>query len=243
MKKFKKIIVVSLSFIMISVFSASAFAAESNRANYDKETIKMYSELYKQDQQMIAEINRKLPQMIKEGQEIAKYDVKAQQSNLEAFSSVRSRSSSLGTYGDILVSLIINSGSVGFAGHAAIVSSDSSITIESYAKSWSPINKDGVQYYNNTWNNKSGALLIRPKNATSSQYTKASSYASNQVGKPYNWDFTNKNTTSKFYCSQLVWKAWLSAGIDCEKGSIPNAIIAPADLVNSSNTYIVKQVK
>lgn len=140
------------------------------------------------------------------------------------------------------MSLVIDSGSSGFAVHAAIVSSNSAKTIESYAKGWSPIDKDGVQYYDNTWNTKSGAFLVRPKGATSTQYSIAASFAARQVGKPYNWAFTNKTTTDKFYCSQLVWQAWLDAGINCETGSIPNAIIAPADLVNSSNTYIVKQV-
>lgn len=71
-----------------------------------------------------------------------------------------------------LVSLVIASGSSGFAGHAAIVSSNSSKSIESYAKSWSPIDKDGVQYYDNTWNTKSGALLVRPNGATASQLLK-----------------------------------------------------------------------
>lgn len=116
----------------------------------------------------------------------------------------QSRGASLGSNGDILVSLVINSGSVGFAGHAAIVSSNSTRTIESFAKSFSPIDKDGVQYYNNTWGTNSGALLVRPYNAMSANYTTASSFAAKQVGKPYNWVFTDKNTTDKFYCSQLV---------------------------------------
>ena len=90
---------------------------------------------------------------------------------------------------------------------------------ESYAKNWSPIDKDGVQYYDNTWNTKSGALLVRPNGASSSQYSTAAAFAAKQVGKPYNWVFTNKTTTEKFYCSQLVWQAWLDAGINCETGS------------------------
>lgn len=214
--------------------STTAFAQEVEGPQYDEETIKMYEELYAEDQAVIAEIERNLPSMLEEGKIIAENDVK---SDLPAV-----RASALGTRGDILVSLMIDSGSSGFAGHAAIVSSNSAKTIESYAKSFSPIDKDGVQYYTNTWNTKSGALLVRPKGASSSQYSTAASYAAKQVGKPYNWVFTDKNTTAKFYCSQLVWKAWLDAGINCETGSVPNAIIAPADLVNSSNTYIVKQV-
>ena len=175
-----------------------------------------------------------MPELLKKEQEVAKNDpVKGNDPVIYG--------NSMGTYGDILVSLVINSGSIGFAGHAAIVSDDQNTTIESYAESFSPINKNGVQYYSNDWGNKSKALLIRPIGASSNQYSIASRYAESQVGKPYNWELYDKNTEEKFYCSQLVWKAWLDAGIDCEVGSVPNGIIAPADLVNSDNTYIVKQ--
>ncbi|EOS23336.1 hypothetical protein C806_02841 [Lachnospiraceae bacterium 3-1] len=235
MKTTKNFIALALSLAMVCSFSTTAFAQEANMPNYDEETTKMYEELYAEDQAVIAEIERNLPAMLEEGRIAAENDVK---SDLP-----ETRSSALGTYGDILVSLMIDSGSVGFAGHAAIVSSNSAKTIESYAKNWSPIDKDGVQYYDNTWNTKSGALLVRPNGASSSQYSTAAAFAAKQVGKPYNWVFTNKTTTEKFYCSQLVWQAWLDAGINCETGSIPNAIIAPADLVNSSNTYIVKKVQ
>lgn len=230
----KKAIAFMLSFVLMCSLSTTAFAQETDKPIYDEETAKMYERLYAEDQAVIAEIERNLPMLLEEGKIIAETDAK---SNLP-----QTRSSALGSYGDILVSLVIDSGSSGFAGHAAIVSSNSSKSIESYAKSWSPIDKDGVQYYDNTWNTKSGALLVRPNGATASQFSTAASFAARQIGKPYNWVFTDKTTTEKFYCSQLVWQAWLDAGINCETGSVPNAIIAPADLVNSSNTYIVKQV-
>lgn len=235
MKKHKKLLTLGLTAALVSVTSVTAFASESEKPAYDESTIQMYADLYEQDQQAIEEIQNNLPSLLEEGRIAAQMDVKANEP--------QSRGASLGSNGDILVSLVINSGSVGFAGHAAIVSSNSTRTIESFAKSFSPIDKDGVQYYNNTWGTNSGALLVRPYNATSANYTTASSFAAKQVGKPYNWVFTDKNTTDKFYCSQLVWQAWLAAGINCETGSIPNAIIAPADLVNSSNTYVVKQVQ
>ena len=186
------------------------------------------------DKIVIENINKNLDQIVKGGKKETLHDVKR--------ATAVTSNSTLGTYGDILVNLAIDSGSIGFAGHAAIVSNDSNYTIESYAQSWSPIGLDGVQIYDNNWGTSSGSLLVRPYNATSSQYSTAASFAYGKINLPYNWNFFDKNTTSKYYCSQLVWQAWNSAGINTETGSIPNAIIAPADLVNSSNTYVVTHI-
>lgn len=235
MKITRKVCSLILTVLFVFSLAVTATAVENDLPSYSEAEIAMYSDLYEQDQEAIAEIMVNLPAMLAAGNLAAQNDVKA---NMPVVAS----GSSLGSFGDILVSLIIDSGSVGFAGHAGIVSSNSTITIESYAQSCSPINKDGVQYYDNTWGTQSGALLVRPYNATIANFQQAALFASQKIGKPYNWNFTNKTTTDAYYCSQLVWQAWLSAGIDCETGSVPNAIIAPADLVNSSNTYIVQQV-
>lgn len=37
-----------------------------------------------------------------------------------------------------------------------------------------------------------------------------------QIGKPYNLVIFNKGTTRKFYCSQLVWRAWLEQGFNLD---------------------------
>lgn len=234
MKKILKIFLVSvLGFGIFGIGSTNVYASDSDVPPYDDELKEKYEEVYKQDAELIEYLNSNMDKLLAEGKEAAKLDT-------EKGPYVESRSAQLGTYGDILVSLIIDSGSSGFAGHAAIVSTNNAKTMESFAKGWSPIDKDGVQVYDNTWN-KSGAILLRPVNAAG-KYTGAAKWAEKQKGKPYNWNFFNKTTTSKFYCSQLVWLAWKSQGIDTEKGSIPNGIIAPADLVNSSNTYVVKKV-
>lgn len=235
MKKISKICLTSmLNISMFAICSSNISAYENDNQPYtDEELQQKYEEVYEQDADLIEQLNRNMDQLLAEGKEQAKLDT-------EKGSYMETRSAELGTYGDILVSLIIDSGSSGFAGHAAIVSNNNSKTMESFAKGWSPINKDGVQVYNNTWN-KSGAILLRPKNA-GGKYSAAASWAEKQEGKPYNWNFFDKTTTSKFYCSQLVWLAWKNQGIDTETGSFPNGVIAPADLVNSSNTYVVKKV-
>ena len=189
---------------------------------------------YAQDALMIQSIQNNLNAMLVAGQQIAATDVKCNEAVY--------RDSTLGSYGDILVSLAVDSGSFGFAGHAAIVSDSRYETIESYAKSFSPIDKDGVQIYDNDWGATAGSLLLRPYGATTSDYYGAVDFAETKIGLPYNWNFLNKNATDKYYCSQLVWQAWLDVGINIETGSIPNAIIAPADLVNSSNTYLVAHI-
>lgn len=224
------------AFLSLSFFIAApgiAFAADAP-PRPDIPTDSRYAKVYQEDQETIAEINRNLPHLLAEGQEAAQHDAKAGEPVPLA--------NSLGTYGDILVSTLIDSGGIAFVGHAAIVSSSNVTTIESYEKIFSPTKIGGVQRYLNDWGYKRGAFLVRPYGASSIQFSNAAAYAARQVGKPYSWDFFNKYRTDQFYCSQLVWRAWLSVGIDTETGSIPNGVVAPADLVNSSNTYVVRRV-
>lgn len=196
-------------------------------------------EAYMRDAAQIREIKANLDRMLADGQTEAANDVKRNDVEPLVYDYPI-----LGSIGDIIVELETDSGSFAFAGHAAIVSTDSSYTVESYAKSFSPKGIDGVQYYENQWGWRAGALLIRPKNISSSvnPYRTAAQFAESKVDLPYNKNFFNKKTASKYYCSQLVWQAWLAAGIDIEKGTVPNGMVTPADIVNSSNTYIVKKV-
>lgn len=255
--KYRKIIAIMTAMIVLASFgSINAFAADSNSEVADDASIQAYCSSdeftmaglqekfpdyyaacqreYAQDALMIQDIQKNIDSLLVAGQQAAAMDVKR--------NDITTRGTTLGTYGDILVSLTVDSGSFGFAGHAAIVSDSKYETIESYAKSFSPIDKDGVQIYDNDWGSTPGSLLVRPYGATSSDYYAAVDFAETKIGLPYNWNFLNKNATDKYYCSQLVWQAWLAAGINIETGSIPNAIIAPADLVNSSNTYVVSHI-
>lgn len=40
---------------------------------------------------------------------------------------------------------------------------------------------------------------------------RAVQYAAYQISKPYNYNFTDKMTQAKFYCSQLIWWAYQHA--------------------------------
>lgn len=153
---------------------------------------------------------------------------------------IRERGSSrVGLPGDVLVSLDSASLSM-IIGHAAIVSHSSDTTIESFKGNYSPLGIDGVQYYTNVWHNKKGAFWLRAKRASSSLNTGAVNYASNQVGKPYNMNFFDKERTDSFYCSQLVWQSWFAVGIDIDSNG--GGVVSPSDIVNSDNLYMVERV-
>jgi len=61
-------------------------------------------------------------------------------------------------------------------------------------------------------------------------------FALAQVGKPYNLNFLNPNTEESYYCSQLIYRAYLRCGIDLNTGlameSLPgtNMIIYPQEI-------------
>jgi cell wall-associated NlpC family hydrolase len=61
-------------------------------------------------------------------------------------------------------------------------------------------------------------------------------FALAQVGKPYNLNFLNANTDDAFYCSQLIYRAYLRCGIDLNTGlameGLPgtNMIVYPQEI-------------
>jgi uncharacterized protein YycO len=67
--------------------------------------------------------------------------------------------------------------------------------------------------------------ILRPS-ASLEQKVSASEYALNQIGKPYNWNLTDKERTDKFYCSQLVWRAYQTAGIDLDSNKSALSVAA-----------------
>ena len=144
-----------------------------------------------------------------------------------------------GEAGDILVSYEIDSGSAAIgAGHAAIVSTNHKKTIESYAESFSPVSMDGVVYLKNEWKKNSNSFLGIVESSDKKRKA-AAKYAFNQLGKPYNWNFFNKTATSKFYCSQLVWRSWQEQNVEID-GQPDDTVVTPIELLKSDNVLISK---
>jgi hypothetical protein len=52
----------------------------------------------------------------------------------------------------------------------------------------------------------------------------AAAYCLAQVGKPYNVNFFNPHTQKSFYCSQLIYLAYLGQGIDLNTNCIADAL-------------------
>lgn len=114
-------------------------------------------------------------------------------------------------------------------GHAAIRSSQDLQTIEAYPK-------DGVKRYDKKWNYERKFYKAMAVGSTTSRREKAAKYAESKVGKAYNNNFLDKWNETKFYCSQLVWRAWYNQGINIDNKPNDN-IVSPVEIGNSSNTY------
>ncbi|WP_249290406.1 hypothetical protein [Mobiluncus mulieris] len=147
---------------------------------------------------------------------------------------------SLGEVGEIWVSTFGNSsGSLAVVGHAAIVSERPEVTIEAYPDFNSPIGKDGVQEYPNTWKNRGGGkILLGNKVSSPEKRQGAAAWAKSKVGTSYWINVHNKYDISRMYCSQLVWYAWLTQGNDIDYIKW-DAIVTPAEIVKSPATTIL----
>lgn len=202
---------------------------EMSKKEYDLVSTEEKSEaLYKESQKDIG-------QYIKDGtidEYLPKYNEEKDKMSVNA--------TALGTKGDILVSYDLNSGSsaIGF-GHAAIVSRIKSNTVESWHKSWSPIKQHGVRMYNNNWGKRKKVFGLWVRKSNNTKYVNAAKYAEKQANlkKPYNINFFDKFTTKRFYCSQLVWRAWKNQGHDIDNVKF-DTVVSPMELVNSNNTKV-----
>lgn len=130
-------------------------------------------------------------------------------------------------------------GVTSLTGHAGIVY-NSSTSIESFPKEFSPKKQNGVYAYPNDWSTRytSGyGVNVRGTSQTQDNNAADYSYRRYKERKPYNWTFTDIENGAKFYCSQLAYKAFkVMNGVNINHNG---GIVYPMDLVNASNTYIV----
>lgn len=214
--------------------SSSEFSSEELAKRYP-DYYQKCQEAYARDLKDVEEIEANIDELLAIGAVAARDDAKQGEETL--------RGESLGTVGDIIVALRKYNDDFPVVGHAGIVARDYRKTIESHPKSASPIDVDGVATYTNDWGSRHGSLLVRPKNVTTQQYLGAADFAASKIGCKYNWNFFNTTTTKRYYCSQLVWQAWKSVGVNTNVGTFPDGIVSPADLVNSDTTYVVRRVQ
>ena len=114
-------------------------------------------------------------------------------------------------------------------GHAAIVYSKEK-AIEATSS--------GVKLGTNNWHKKKSCWAGNVIKTTDPQDAAVVNWCYKQKGKPYNWSFTNINTRSKFYCSQLVYAGFKDKyGVNLNYGG---GIVYPADLLkDTKKTSIV----
>lgn len=137
----------------------------------------------------------------------------------------------IGQTGDILVTPNSVTGSL--SGHAGIINLWHKYTTESYPN-------DGVQRRDNNWKTRYAKVICgEPKNVPVGPGLAAARYAESRKGFGYNWSFGNKWTTDRFYCSQLVWRAWYNQGYDLDKDG--GNYVLPTDLISDKLNIFYKK--
>ncbi|MZI81965.1 hydrolase [Clostridium butyricum] len=211
----KKIFIKITIFTLLTLVSMplGVFATENDYKQDDNDQMEQLIIKSKQDSDDLIKKWNKLE--VKSTPKISK---KMNTMNIE---SSESAANSVGSYGDILITpaTIFENGPI--TGHAGMVDLNSDLTIES-------MTSGGVRRYANDWKTRyTKALCATVINGDPKQ---AVDYASSKIGSNYNYNFLNKWKTDKFYCSQLVWRAYIEQGIDLDKDG-GNAVL-PTDLVS-----------
>ena len=116
-------------------------------------------------------------------------------------------------------------------GHAGIILRYDTV-IESLAQ--------GVTWGPNDWNeSKQTAYGANVTKTTSTQDQLAANWCFNQEGKPYNFNYLDTGTRERFYCSQLVWAAFMDLyGIDISTSAWGPAIY-PMEILDSPNVQLI----
>lgn len=96
---------------------------------------------------------------------------------------------------------------------------------------------DGVKLYGNRvdtyWRNCQTGGIYSVSGASTSQYTTARNYAYSKLGCEYGFMATNTNS---FYCSELVYYAWESAGVNIASSRVWGTFILPSQIMNDGDT-------
>ena len=98
---------------------------------------------------------------------------------------------------------------------------------------------DGVKLYGNRvegyWKSCQSGGIYSVNGASSSQYQTARNYAYGKLGCSYSLNAFNINS---FYCSELVYYAWDSAGINVASSRIWGTFILPSQIMNDGDTVL-----
>ncbi|MCH5584948.1 hypothetical protein MK805_08170 [Shimazuella sp. AN120528] len=221
------------SFYSIIAFFIALFAilipSTSNAATLDFNKIKMSLQAKKETLTQVYKWNNNLP-IERIQKEAAIKHVKIKDAQMQ---SLFVTGNAIGKPGDILVTL--DGTSTGFewaGGHTGIVSDVPGYVVESFGNK--SIGLNGVRHWVNDWKTrykKVKALWV--EGATPNDYKYVAAYNREQIGKGYNYNFFNITTTARFYCSQLVWRAWYNRGWDLNYGGYA---VWPVDLIKSPYT-------
>ncbi|GFZ32937.1 hydrolase [Clostridium zeae] len=214
MKKRKLFYTVFISSILTLVFSVQAFATTttSNHTALTQQTIDNTLEKAKSttsSSETLKKLNEALAnkKVVNDPKVSATKSLTSQTSSLTAISG--------GTYptrkGVILVTDDKYSGIIPL-GHGAIVYSASEV-VEAL--------NTGVVIGKNNWNTTRNSCAAGTVTSTTvDQDAAAAEWCKSKVGTPYNYDYYNMSTRSKFYCSQLVWASFKdNYGIDLNTDS------------------------
>lgn len=90
--------------------------------------------------------------------------------------------------------------------------------------------------------NNGSVIVLRSYNSEEINFDIVIEYAMGKLGKKYNLDFTEKNSDEKFYCTQLIWKSYMEAGINIDENHFEYndyGLVLASEIYRSPNLYIV----
>ena len=85
------------------------------------------------------------------------------------------------------------------------------------------------------------AVIMRLNKVKKAQTEKITSFAIEQIGKPYNYYYIDKENSKNYYCSQLVWQAFLEGGVNIDANNDDYndyGIVLASDILKSQHLYI-----